>query len=899
MYSANYTDSQLFDFVAFEASLQTTTQHLSLFRSALEKGHATLRKRFQINMNATEYVHQRAWLVDQLLQHAFNKMFVTPYREHIALVAVGGYGRGELHPCSDVDIMLLLNVQLDAEIQAIIGQFITFLWDIRLEIGHSVRTVAECHTEARNDITIATNLLEARLLAGSNDLFQQLQICSDAWTTKDFFASKVAEQQRRHNKFYDTAYNLEPNIKEGPGGLRDIHMIGWVAKRHFGSQRDLGSTTLHDLVSHGFLTEEEYRCLTEAQEFLWKIRCFLHLLTGRREDRILFDYQRSLANAFGYQDTKTQLGVELFMKQFYRSMMELRSLNDMLLQLFDEAIIYANAPAVKKSLNKRFQVHNDYIEVRHDKVFMNYPFALLEIFLLMEQHPEINGVRASTIRLIRQYRHLIDEAFHRDLRSRSLFFEIMRQPQGITHALRYMSRYGVLAAYIPAFGKVVGQMQYDLFHVYTVDQHSIFVVRNLRRFMIPKHHDEFPLCSKIMISLPKPELLYLAGLFHDIGKGRGGDHSKIGESEALNFCQAHGLSDFDGRLVAWLVRNHLIMSTTAQRQDISDPEVIKKFAQQVADTTRLDYLYLLTVADIRATSPNLWNGWKDSLLASLYRKTQQMLSNGLIGIDNRREHVKEIQAAARQLLADPENEHVDVLWQDLSDDYFLRATPETIAKETETILNHADLDEPLVWERQQTQGITEIMQYLRDRPYIFGETTAFLEQQGLTIVDAFIAPTEGQHTISEYMVLSADGSELKDPEHIQEILDGLKQTLNHEGTIKFVPMNRRIPRQIRHFPVPTCIIFTQDYANDHTVMEVITTDRPGLLSRIGQTFISCEIRLKTAKIATFGARVEDIFYITDLNNHALFSADQLDCIREQLSGLLDADEPIQPVMMNV
>lgn len=891
MYTANYTDLQLFDLAAFETSLQNSTQHLSLFRSTLEKGHAILKKRFQASMNATEYVHQRAWLVDQVLQQAYKKMFAEAQRPHISLIAVGGYGRGELHPHSDVDILLLLDVELTSELQTTIEQFITFLWDIRLEIGHSVRTVAECHAEAQNDITIATNLLEARLLVGSLSLFQQLQSFGEIRAAKDFFGLKIAEQQRRHQKFFDTAYNLEPNIKEGPGGLRDIHMIGWVAKQHF------GATTLHDLVSHGFLTEEECATLTESQEFLWRIRCYLHLLTGRREDRILFDYQRSLANAFGYQDTKTQLGVELFMKQYYRTMMELRSLNDMLLQLFNEAIIYADAPVVKRALNKRFQIHNDYIEVCHDRVFMNYPFALLEIFLLMEQHPEINGVRASTIRLIRQYRHLIDDAFHRDLRSRSLFFEIMRQPQGITHALRYMSRYGVLAAYIPAFGRIVGQMQYDLFHVYTVDQHSIFVVRNLRRFIIPKHNLEFPLCSKIMTSLPKPELLYLAGLFHDIGKGRGGDHSKIGEAEALSFCQAHGLSDFDGRLVAWLVRHHLVMSTTAQRQDISDPEVIKKFAQQVASSVRLDYLYLLTVADIRATNPNLWNGWKDSLLASLYRKTQQMLSNGLSNVDTRREQVKSIQAAARQLLPDPQNVHVDVLWNDLSDEYFLRATPETIAKETDTILNHADLDEPLVWERQQTQGITEIMQYLRDRPYIFGETTHFLEQQGLTVVDACIVPTEGQHTISEYMVLSADGSELKDPIHIQKILDGLKQTLNHQAVTPFVPVTRRIPRQLKHFPVPTRIIFTQDYINDHTVMEVVTTDRPGLLSRIGQAFIACEIRLKTAKIATFGARVEDIFFITDLNNHALHSADQLDCIRERLSALLDGDEPVQPVTM--
>ncbi|OUD15004.1 [protein-PII] uridylyltransferase [Thioflexithrix psekupsensis] len=884
-----YADNQLFDSEAFERALQTDETPISVFRKALQQGREIIAQRFLATYHASEAVSQQAWLVDQILQHAWQRI-TWPASPQIALVAVGGYGRAELHPSSDVDIMILLGAPADAEVRRCVEEFIMFLWDIRLEVGHSTRTLVDCVHESSADITVVTTLMESRLLLGPSALYQDMQACvgrSRVWPSREFFEGKLQEQQKRHQKYHDTAYNLEPNIKEGPGGLRDIQMIGWVAKRHF------DANTLHDLVQHDFLTETEYQQLIRGQEFLWKVRYLLHTIAKRREDRLLFDYQRTLADRLGFYDDDTHLGVEKFMRQYYRTIKELSSLNDMLLQLFQEAILYAHLSEEVWYLNKRFRVRNHYIEVNHDKVFRNYPFALLEIFLLMQQHPEIRGVRASTIRLIRQYTYLIDEAFHRDLRARSLFYEIIRQPEGLTKALRRMNRYGILGAYIPAFGRIVGQMQYDLFHVYTVDEHSLFVVRNLRRFAMARFREEMPTCHRIMQLIPKPELLYLAGLFHDIAKGRGGDHSELGEVDALNFSQAHGLSDNDSRLVAWLVRHHLLMSTTAQRQDITDPEVIHLFAQKIQDKSHLDYLYLLTVADIRATNPKLWNSWKAKLLTDLYYQTRAALQQGLdySGLD-KQARIQEVQYAARQQLSDLSPERISDLWTDLGEDYFLYTSPYDIADETRAILHHELTvpNEPLVMERRNHRGGSQfLLIYLKDRDYLFAATTHFLEQKNLNIVDAYIVPTQREYTLGGYTVLEQDGGEINNPQRVQEIVLGLRQALSSELSQNLCPISRHVARYLKHFPVPTRITFSYDKANNHTVLEVITSDRPGVLSRIAEAFVKCNVRVKRAKIATLGARVEDIFFITDYENRALHSADHLDLLREELSDLLEVE----------
>lgn len=851
------------------------------YRELLQHAHAALRQRFLDNAPVTELVRARAALIDGLLTRVWNDIGAA----HMgALIAVGGYGRGELHPASDIDLLLLVTHAEHDDAHAGIERFIAFLWDIGLEVGHSVRTLDECVHEAARDVTVATNLMEARRIAGPDELFNALRATTGParlWPARQFFEAKCKEQIQRHHKYNDTAYNLEPNVKEGPGALRDIQMIGWVAQRHF------NAATLHDLVMHGFLTEPEYHALMEGQTFLWKIRFGLHTLTGRREDRLVFDHQRTLAAQFGYHDDGPRLAVEQFMKDYYRTVMELSRLNEMLLQLFQEAILYADEPVKIIPLNKRFRARNDFIEAVDEAVFTRYPFALLEVFLLVAQHRELKGVRAATIRLIRNHRYLIDEKFRNDLRCRTLFMELLRQPRGIAHELRRMNRYGVLAAYLPPFGAIVGQMQHDLFHVYTVDEHTLFLVRNLRRFALQKYAHEFPLCNEIFQRLPKPELLYLAGLFHDIAKGRGGDHSELGAQDALNFCLHHGLSHYDAKLVAWLVQRHLIMSSTAQREDISDPDVITAFAARVLDQTHLDYLYLLTVADIRATNPTLWNGWKDALLGELYRAALRALARGLDNPIAFAERIRETQAQALELLNRQGLAHsaVETLWRELGDDYFVRYSPDEIAWHTQVILTHTAT--PLILMRRQTaRGGTELFIYTRDQDYLFAVITTALDQLGLSVHDARIVTTRGGYALNTFIILEESGAIIDNAQRIQEISGALTQRLTQPG-MQESHAARRTRRQLKHFPVPTQVNFSQDAGNRRTVMEVISADRPGLLSKVGLAFIECGVRVQTAKIATLGARAEDIFFITDVHNRPITAQDTLAKLRDTIIKYLD------------
>ena len=649
---------------------------IPVYRQQLRDGREALFQEFDQGVPVTTLVLSLSDLTDQVLREVWHRHVGTP--AGLALAAVGGYGRQELQPASDLDILILAEPAVEAEFQEPLEQLVTFLWDIGLQVGHSVRSVAECVSEAVGDVTVMTNLMEARLLAGDAPLFERMRTATGpdrVWDSQAFFTAKTQEQQARWHKYGDTAYNLEPNITENPGGLRDIQMIGWVAKRHF------AATTLHELVTQGFLTEPEYQALIEGQNHLWRIRFALHRLTGRREDRLLFDYQRTMARQFGFSDGEHNLAVEQFMQQYYRTVQELNRLNEMLLQLFREAILLHDAIGPPVPINKRFQSRSGYLEIACPTVFRRYPVALLEVFYILQTHPELQGVRASTIRSIRENRHRIDDAFRADLRARSLFMECLREPRGITHSLRRMNRYGVLAAYIPAFANIVGRMQYDLFHVYTVDEHTLTLLRNLRRFTIPEHDEEFPLCSAVTLRIPKMEVLYLAGLFHDIAKGRGGVHSQLGARDAWDFCRLHGLSEFDSRLVAWLVEKHLLMSMTAQRKDISDPEVIQSFAEMVGEQTRLDYLYLLTVADSRATDPERWNGWIDALLRELYHATRRALLRGLDHPQAQDELIAQKQDEARRLVqrygGDPAA--CTRLWHRFSLDFFLHNSPDEIA----------------------------------------------------------------------------------------------------------------------------------------------------------------------------------------------------------------------------
>jgi [protein-PII] uridylyltransferase len=522
--------------------------------------------------------------------------------------------------------------------------------------------------------------------------------------------------------------------------------------------------------------------------------------------------------------------------------------------------------------------------VTNERIFKRYPFALLELFLLIQQHPEIKGVRASTIRLIRSHRHLINDSFRNDLRNRALFMEILRQPQGLTHELRRMKRYGILARYIPAFGRIAGLMQYDLFHIYTVDDHTLMVVRNMRRLMIEQHDHELPFCSKLMRRIPKPELLYLAGMFHDIAKGRGGDHSELGAAEAKAFCRHHGLNEYDANIVAWLVKYHLLMSTTAQRKDISDPEVVTWFATIVGNSIKLDYLYLLTVSDMRGTNHTIWNDWKDSLLRELYTSTRRALRRGLenpIDLNERCEAIK--QEALQQLKHQKiPLDSVTKLWSSLNEDYFMRHTTDEVVWHAEAIIQNAGREFPLILVQQHAQrGGTEIFIHMPIADHLFAASTGTFEQLGLTVADARIITSDKGYAFDTYVILEENGEAISNSHRIEDILDQLRHELSQPAYV-YKKINRRTARQLKHFETPTTISFTQDRRNNRTVMELITGDRPGLLSKIGRALMECDISLHNAKIATIGERVEDVFFITDREKQAITDEQRLEQLRHDI-----------------
>jgi len=853
-------------------------------RAALAASGDDLKARFEAGESVVELVHARAAVIDEQL--------IKLWREDVeasgaALVAVGGYGRGELHPYSDVDVMVLLPDELPPGAEDALSAFVTALWDIGLEIGHSVRTISQCFEQASKDLTVATTLMEARLLAGPAHLFDAMQktIAPDKmWPSTKFFAEKRKEQIARHHRYHDTAYNLEPNVKGSPGGLRDIQMIGWVAKRHF------GAATLAELLDHRFLTPGQLTRLEEGQAFLWRIRFGLHVLTGRREDRLLFDHQIKLAHLLGYEDASYTLAVEQLMQRYYRTVMELSRLNEMLLQLFEEDILM-DPNAAPEPLNQRFQVKNGYLQTVNERVFADDPSALLELFLILQQNPNLRGVSAFTIGLIKRNLQLIDDEFRQNPRNHRLFLNILRAPEGVTHELRRMNLYGVLGLYIPSFGRIVGRMQYDLFHAYTVDEHTLFVVSNLRRFALPRFNDEFPHCSAIMQALEQPEIAYLGGLFHDIAKGRGGDHSELGAVDAEAFCLEHGLSKYEAGIVAWLVRHHLILSTTAQKKDIGDPDVISEFASIVGDPLHLDYLYLLTVADVRGTDPKLWNSWKAQLFRDLYELTRRAMRRGLENPIDREQLILEKQTRAREILHanGMPDAGIDDVWSLFNANYFLRHRSHEIAWHTEWLADSdtaSDVGVVDVRRRENGDGV-EAALYTPQTKRTFAHATAVLDELGMTIMDARVIPLEKGYSIDSFVFMELDERVDIDEARVNKIRRLLTRVLTAHDDSE-VTVTRALPRQARMFTTKTTVDFGPSLSSDNTVLEIVAADRPGLLSKIGRVFIEQCVDIEAAKIMTIGERAEDVFYISDESGRPLDEAAQIE-LREALLARLDSN----------
>jgi [protein-PII] uridylyltransferase len=775
------------------------------------------------------------------------------------LVAVGGYGRGELFPYSDVDILVLLREPPSREDTAMIEALVASMWDLGIEPGHSVRTLEDCRRESANDITVETALLEARWLVGSKSLLQELRdLMREQLDVQTFFQAKRSEMQQRHARHQDTPYALEPNCKESPGGLRDLQVLLWLAQA-----AGLGSTW-HDVAKTDLLTATEFRALRRADQAFKRLRIELHLMTGRREDRVLFDLQPGLAAIYGFEATRNRRPSEILMQRYYWAARVVSQLNAMLMQSMEE-LLFPMPGDQARIIDDDFCVIRGRLGIRRDDGFARNPALLFRAFLVMQERPEIVGISAQALRAMWHARRRIDAQFRRNPVNRRQFIQILQQPRGIVHSLRRMTMLNILPRYLPVFRRIVGQMQHDLFHAYTVDQHILMVVRNLRRFTMPEHAQEYPLASQLIADFDRHWLLYVAALFHDIAKGRGGDHSELGAIEVRRFCVDHGIEGPDKELVEFLVRQHLTMSMVAQKRDLSDPGVVHQFAQCVQDERRLTALYLLTVADIRGTSPKVWNSWKGKLLEDLYRQTIAAL--GGAQPDTGTVLAQRKAAAANEIrLMGLRDESRDEFWNQLDVAYFLRHEATEIAWHTRHLYYRVDSPDPVVKARIVGQNeALQIMVYTPDRKDLFVTLCSYFDRRSLSVQDARIHTTHHGWALDSFIVLlpSHEKDYRSNATLVEHELDKqlrLAPDARHAeplGAGAWQPGSRRA----RVFPIIPNVELQPDERSASWRLSIIAGDRPGLLHSLARVFAANSVSLKMAKILTLGDRVEDIFII--------------------------------------
>lgn len=870
--------------LASQINAISSVNDIRAFKDCVKASYDIMEREFAETQVDT-LVHDRASFVDVLLCHAW-KLLGLDKDSDIALVAVGGYGRAQLQPHSDVDLLILSNKGLSKSTQESVGQFITLLWDIKLDVGQSVRTIKESFTLAKNDITIATNLVESRLLIGNEQIFDDLQkkiTGRGYWSSKDFFTAKYQEQKDRHAKFNDTSYNLEPNIKENPGCLRDIQSIGWVAKQHFNVWNG------RELVEHGYFTEQEWAELIECRSHLWRMRFALHLVSGRSENRLLFDYQADVAEILSYGEGKE--AVERMMKAFFRVVRRVRELNSMLLQYFTQDILDLK---VKHAciIDEDFELLDGLMATREDNVF-DSPESILRFLRLIADTVECKGLHSSAIRQLRYARRAFIEEFFVERREcRILFMALMRHPNFFGLAWDIMYHHGVLQSYLPEWDQIVGRMQFDLFHAYTVDEHTHRLVKHIYRY----HDDsdtEFPRCKRIVKNAEKPELLYIAGIFHDIGKGRGGDHSKLGAVDVRNFCEQHEIHGNDADLVSWLVESHLLMSVVAQRRDIYDPAIINEFAANVKSQNHLDHLYALTLADIRATNNNLWNDWKASLLRELYQLTQKALDNGLQCATTLIERVNAHQIEARLLLTQQgvDAGEIDQFWRRLNNDYFARFSPAQLAWHTKEVAKAKDMTDDalaVALSDETAKSGTELLVYGKNRPALFAQIASVLDSRNCSIHDAQITITDDGYVFDSFILLEQDGSRISSPSRLKSLKEAIQTQLEKPG--REHNNERKMSRRMKQLDVKTKVRFYQS-SNSVSMIELEALDAPGLLAKIGHLFVKLKLTLHMAKISTIGERAEDLFIVSNQDEQALTTEQQVE-LRNQLTLLLDQPQNI-------
>ena len=860
------------------------TTLVSQLRRDLGETAGVIGQQFDPSAPVTPLLEQRCAAVDQTLTQLWHACDLD--ETNTSLIAVGGYGRGELFPSSDVDVLILLG-QPDTNIDAQLSAFVSSLWDLGLKIGHSVRSVDECLALAADDITVMTTLLETRLLTGPATIYDTLLSeldKRDIWKSGAFYMAKLDEQTQRHEKYGLTGYSLEPNVKSSPGGLRDIQVIGWIAKRHFG-------TALEQLPTGEFLTQQELDLLMSGQDYLSRVRFALHHLTGRDEDRLLFEHQQTLARRWGFED-EGKLAVEQFMQAYFRNVQAVSHVSALLIDIYQKTLLQAEASS-STVIDEDFELIDDRISARYAAVFTQNPSNLLRLFVVIGRDKRIKRIDPQTTRLLRASADLIDDAFRDDPINRRLFRDVLSSPFSMTKQLRRMLRHGVLGRYLPEFEKIVGQMQFDMFHTYTVDAHTMQVIANSRRFLRADYTDRFPVTTRIAQRLRNPLLLFVAALYHDIGKGRGGDHSELGAVDARLFCERHFFDEPDTELVVWLVKNHLFMSSFSQKRDISDPREIQRFAEHMSTEERLDYLFTLTVADINGTNPELWNAWRSSLLRHLYTETRRALRRGLANPLAREDVIAATKKAAAHLLEFRGflDDELESIWAARGNDYFLRERPEDIAWHTEAIADFESDGAPLILLKQSSESLianaTQIFVHTSTTSNVFSRVCAALELLDLSINDARIYSGTDGATLDTFFVLKADGSPVdSDPDTLHLIETAIFKALT---ATSINTSQQRLTRTLRSFLSPTEITFIEDEGRNLTIMEISSPDRPGLLAQIGQILDSSNIAIQAAKIQTLGERVEDVFFLTNSDGNRLNDDATCEELRSELCEALDKD----------
>lgn len=836
-------------------------------RARFREGKAQLLEHFRAARAsapaASRLVRYLARHVDLTLAELWEHAMMPP---GAALIAVGGYGRAELYPHSDIDVLVLLpggestsggplaaGTAANDALKSSIEGFITACWDIGLEIGSSVRTVDECIAESSRDVTVQTALLESRYLCGAKRLFKGFRRAYDeAMDPKAFLRAKTLEMRQRHQKYEDTPYSLEPNCKESPGGLRDLQVLIWVARA-----AGLGRSWT-ELAARGLITPFEVKQLQRNEGLLRLVRARLHMVAGRREDRLVFDLQTAVAESFGYTAPRGQRLSEVLMRRYYWAAKAVAQLNQILMLNIEERVNGSqNAPM--QPINERFLDRDGLLEVASDDLYERNPHAILETFLVFQRTPGIEGLSARTLRALYNAREVMNGEFRRDPVNRDTFMQILKAPEGQTHAFRLMNQTSVLGRYLWVFRRIVGQMQHDLFHVYTVDQHILMVLRNVRRFFIADHAHEYPFCSQLASTFDKPWVLYVAALFHDVAKGRGGDHSDLGAVEARRFCRDHGIERDDAQLVEFLVKGHLTMSRIAQKEDLSDPEVIEAFARMVGTERRLTALYLLTVADIRGTSPKVWNAWKGKLLEDLYRLTLRALGGARPNVDAEIESRKQEARHTLNLYSMlPGTEKA--LWDTLELSYFVRHDAGDIAWHARSLFRHVATTEPVVRARLSSLGEgLQVLVYAPDRPDLFARICGYFDSAGFNILDAKVHTTKAGYALDTFQVISPT------LDHHHRDLISLVETqatkaLKAEGPLP-EPSRGRLSRRVKSFPITPRVTLRPDERGQRWLLGVSTSDRSGLLYSIARVLAQHHINLQLAKITTLGERVEDTFLI--------------------------------------